>query len=88
MASTFQDGFADLDRRFLSQAMRTALLTQEKEYDLIGRWRQKQDSRALDELLKAYYRMVIAQAAKFRQYNLPAADLVDGPDQVGLRDAS
>lgn len=87
MANTFQDGFADLDRRFLSQAMRTALLTQEKEYDLIGRWRGKGDQRALDELLKAYYRMVIAQAAKFRQYNLPAADLVQ-EGNLGLLQAA
>ena len=71
------------DRTYVKKAMSAPLLEQQHELDLARRWREKDDEEALHELTTAYMRLVIAMAAKFRNYGLPMADLVS-EGNVGL----
>jgi RNA polymerase sigma-32 factor len=74
-------------RRFVKQAMLAPLLEAEYELALARRWRDEQDERALHELTSAYMRLVIAMAARFRNYGLPMSDLVQ-EGNVGLMQAA
>jgi len=67
--------------------MRAPLLSQEHEQNLARRWREAQDERALHELTTAYMRLVISMAARFRNYGLPMADLVQ-EGNIGLMQAA
>ncbi|MEL6964653.1 MAG: RNA polymerase factor sigma-32 [Pseudomonadota bacterium] len=67
--------------------MNTALLSREREMELAIKWRDEQDEAALHELVLAYMRLVISTAAKFRNYGLPVADLVQ-EGTVGLMQAA
>lgn len=71
------------DRRFLKKAMTAPLLERDHELELARRWREKGDQRALHELCTAYMRLVVAIAARFRNYGLPMSDLVQ-EGNVGL----
>lgn len=71
------------DRRFLKKAMTAPLLERDHELELARRWREKGDQRALHELCIAYMRLVVAIAARFRNYGLPMSDLVQ-EGNVGL----
>ncbi len=80
--------FSDLsatgaDRRFVKVAMSAPLLERERELNLARRWREEQDEDALHELCTAYMRLVVAIAARFRNYGLPMSDLVQ-EGNVGL----
>ncbi|MBX9745866.1 MAG: RNA polymerase factor sigma-32 [Hyphomonadaceae bacterium] len=72
---------------FMRAAMRAPLLAADYERDLAKRWREKGDQRALNELITAYLRLVIAMAARFRHYGLPMSDLVQ-EGNVGLMQAA
>lgn len=81
---------ADLQRgsrRFVKEAMKAPLLEQDRELELARRWRERQDEKALHELTTAYMRLVIAMAARFRNYGLPMSDLVQ-EGNVGLMQAA
>jgi RNA polymerase sigma-32 factor len=67
--------------------MRAPLLEAEHERDLARRWREGGDERALHELTRAYLRLVIALAARYRHYGLPMSDLVQ-EGNVGLMQAA
>ena len=43
----------------------------EREWDLARSWRDHGDEAALHELVNAYVRLVVATAARFRNYSLP-----------------
>jgi RNA polymerase sigma-32 factor len=79
--------YADPDRRFLKTAMNAPLLEREEELALAQAWRDEGDEAALHKLTTAYMRLVIAVAAKFRQYGLPFADLVS-EGNIGLMQAA
>src|SRR6185312_12401336 len=51
------------------------------------RWREAGDTAALHELVRAYTRLVIAVAARFRSYGLPMGDLMQ-EGTVGLLQAA
>jgi RNA polymerase sigma-32 factor len=70
-------------QRYIRDAMRTPLLDAAHERDLARRWREHHDERALHELTRAYLRLVVAMAARFRHYGLPMSDLVQ-EGNVGL----
>ncbi len=74
-------------QRFMRAAMRAPLLAADHERDLAKRWRENGDQRALNELITAYLRLVIAMAARFRHYGLPMSDLVQ-EGNVGLMQAA
>ena len=62
--------------KFIKASMSEPLLSREVEYDLAKRWRDKQDEVALHQLVRAYTRLVISIASRFRNYGLPMGDLV------------
>lgn len=74
-------------RRFVRDAMKVPLLGQQEELDLARRWRDQNDERALHQLTTAYMRLVIAMAARFRNYGLPMSELVQ-EGNVGLMQAA
>jgi RNA polymerase sigma-32 factor len=76
---------ANLD--FIKASMRVPLLSREHEFALARRWREQRDVAALHEFVGAYTRLVIAIAARFRNYGLPMGDLVQ-EGNVGLMQAA
>ncbi|MEO3435570.1 RNA polymerase factor sigma-32 [Inquilinus sp. CAU 1745] len=76
---------ANLD--YIRASMKAPLLTREREFDLARRWRGEEDEEALHELVRAYARLVVATAGRFRNYGLPIGDLVQ-EGNVGLMQAA
>jgi RNA polymerase sigma-32 factor len=74
-------------QRYIRDAMRAPLLEAAHERDLASRWRDEGDERALHELIRAYLRLVVAMAGRFRHYGLPMSDLVQ-EGNVGLMQAA
>jgi RNA polymerase sigma-32 factor len=72
---------------FIKSSMRAPLLSREHEFELARRWREERDVAALHELVRAYTRLVVATAARFRNYGLPMGDLVQ-EGNVGLMQAA
>lgn len=71
------------DRRYLSTVMTKALLSEEEELDLARRWRNDGDQRAMQRLVTAYLRLVVATSTRFRNYGLPMPDLIQ-EGNIGL----
>lgn len=76
---------ANLD--YIRTAMRRPMLERENEFALAARWREKGDPEALHELVTAYTRLVVSVAGRFRNYGLPAGDLIQ-EGNVGLMQAA
>jgi RNA polymerase sigma-32 factor len=72
---------------FIKASMRTPLLSRDRELSLARRWRDADDTEALHELVRAYTRLVVSLAARFRSYGLPMGDLVQ-EGNVGLMQAA
>jgi RNA polymerase sigma-32 factor len=72
---------------FIKASMKEPLLSRDHEFDLARRWREDGDTMALHELVRAYTRLVVATAARFRNYGLPMGDLVQ-EGNVGLMQAA
>ena len=72
---------------FIKRSMREPLLSRDREFDLARRWREQDDEDALHELVRAYTRLVISTASRFRNYGLPMGDLVQ-EGNVGLMQAA
>lgn len=72
---------------FIKASMREPLLTRDHEFHLARMWREEGNERALHELVRAYTRLVVATAARFRNYGLPMGDLVQ-EGNVGLMQAA
>jgi RNA polymerase sigma-32 factor len=72
---------------FIRASMREKLLGREEELELARRWRDHGDERALHRLVRAYTRLVISTASRFRNYGLPMGDLVQ-EGNVGLMQAA
>lgn len=87
MATQFYPADLQLDRAFVARAMKAPYLEQQEEYDLVRRYQQKGDEKALHLLTSAYYRLVIKVASKFRHYGLPLSDLVQ-EGSIGLLQAA
>ncbi len=73
--------------KYIRDSMNEPLLEKEHELDLARRWREKGDEKALHELVRSYTRLVIAGAAKFRNYGLPMGDLIQ-EGNIGLMQAA
>ncbi|MCY4306520.1 MAG: RNA polymerase factor sigma-32 [Aestuariivita sp.] len=67
---------ANSDNSIKQQAMRAELLDAETELELAYAWRDKRDKNALDRLVKAYMRLAISMASKFKRYGAPMNDLI------------
>ena len=78
---------AGISRSFVRAAMDAPFLSREDEHQLAVLWRDTGNQQALDKLTTAHMRLVIAIAARFRNYGLPAQDLVQ-EGHVGLLEAA
>jgi RNA polymerase sigma-32 factor len=85
----YADGADSLraNRKLIKQAMSAPMLEAEHELNLARAWRERADSKALNELTSAYLRLVIAVAARFRNYGLPFNDLIQ-EGSIGLMQAA
>lgn len=52
------------------------VLKKEEEYNLIERWNNKQDSKALQKILNSYLRLAVSFAKKYTNYGIPLDDLI------------
>ncbi len=68
-------------------AMKAPYLERDEEALLAERWRSHGDRQALNRLLTAHMRLVIATASRFRNYGLPMSDLVQ-EGHIGLLEAA
>ena len=75
------------NRRYIKASMQEPLLTRFREFDLARRWRDDKDESALHELVRAYARLVVSTAARYRNYGLAIGDLVQ-EGNVGLMQAA
>ena len=73
--------------KYIKASMREPLLEREVEFDLARRWRATKDEAALHQLVTAYTRLVVSTASRFRNYGLPAGDLVQ-EGNIGLMQAA
>lgn len=74
-------------RNFVRAAMKAPYLERDEEHDLAVRWRDDKDQAALHRLTSAHMRLVIAIAARFRNFGLPMGDLIQ-EGHVGLLEAA
>lgn len=74
-------------RKFIKKAMKLPMLEPEHEQKLARLWKDKRDEKSLHELTAAHVRLVVAIAAKFRNYGLPMGDLVQ-EGNIGLMQAA
>ena len=72
---------------FIKASMKEPLLTRDHEFELAHRWRTDGYTAALHELVRAYTRLVVSIAVRFRHYGLPVGDLVQ-EGNVGLMQAA
>lgn len=72
---------------YIRASMAEPMLEREHEQSLARRWRDKQDVKALHELVRSYTRLVVATAHKFKHYGLPIADLIQ-EGNIGLMHAA
>jgi len=73
--------------RYIRASMREPLLERETEFELAQRWRDTNDVDALHKLVRAYTRLVVSTASRFRNYGLPIGDLVQ-EGNIGLLQAA
>jgi RNA polymerase sigma-32 factor len=74
-------------RGFVKAAMNAPFLTREEERELAVAWVGRKDERALHKLAHAHMRLVIALAARFKNYGLAMPDLIQ-EGHVGLLEAA
>lgn len=72
---------------YIRTSMNEPLLEKERELELARRWRGQGDEKALHELVRSYTRLVVAIAARFRNYGLPMGDLIQ-EGNIGLMQAA
>jgi RNA polymerase sigma-32 factor len=78
---------ASSNRDFVRAAMRAPYLERDEEHELAVRWHDEKDQAALDRLTSAHMRLVIAVAARFRNFGLNMSDMIQ-EGHVGLLEAA
>src|SRR6187455_1213582 len=78
---------AGTPRDFVRAAMQAPYLDRDEEHNLAVRWRDGHDQAALHRLTQAHMRLVIAIAARFRNFGLPMGDMIQ-EGHVGLLEAA
>ncbi|MCB1486781.1 MAG: RNA polymerase factor sigma-32 [Bauldia sp.] len=74
-------------QNFVRAAMQAPYLEREEEHELAVQWRDGKDQAALHRLTQAHMRLVIAIAARFRNFGLPMSDMIQ-EGHVGLLEAA
>ncbi len=87
MAFMDRGGTEQASRKIIRDSMNAPLLTREHELQLARAWRNDGDEAALHELIKAYMRLVVSAASRFKNYGLPMSDLIQ-EGVVGLMQAA
>ncbi len=77
----------DLDRQFVKSAMNAPYLERGDEMQLALRWKNNKDQSALHQMTAAHMRLAISVAARYRNYGLSMADLVQEAN-IGLMEAA
>lgn len=72
---------------YIRTSMNAPMLEREHELELARRWRDKQDQKALHEIIHSYTRLVVSMASRFRNYGLPMGDLIQ-EGNIGLMQAA
>jgi len=62
--------------RYLAEIKRYPMLDAKTEIELVQRWRERRDGKALDHLVGSHLRLVVKVARSFRGYALPFAELI------------
>ena len=62
--------------RYISMARAVEPLSREEETELARAWRDRQDSKAAEQLIRASLRFVVAIAISYRRYGLRLGDLI------------
>ena len=75
-----------LDRKFFNNAMKTGVLSKEEEKHLAENWAFKGDKKSMHKIIRAYSKLVIAYAMKYKNYGLSITDLVQ-EGHIGLMQA-
>jgi len=75
------------DRYIVEKAANAAYLEKDEEHELAVSWAERKDQASLDALAMSHMRLVIATAAKFRNYGLHMNDLIQ-EGHVGLLEAA
>lgn len=78
---------SEIHRDIIKAAQKAPYLEREDEKQLALRWKNAHDQKALDCLMRAHMRLVIAMAGKFRNYGLPISDLIQ-EGNIGLLEAA
>ena len=65
-----------LSNNLVEYSRRHKVLEKEEEFDLIAKWRDNQDQKALQKILNAYMRLAVSYAKKYKNYGLPIDDLI------------
>ncbi len=73
--------------QFIKAAMRAPYLERDEEHGLAVRWKEQRDQVALHKLAEAHIRLVISIAGRFKNYGLPATDLIQ-EGHIGLLEAA
>ncbi len=74
-------------RLMIRAAMKAPYLEREEEHRLAVRWKEQRDQEALHILTSAHMRLVIAMAARFRNFGLSMSDMIQ-EGHVGLLEAA
>jgi RNA polymerase sigma-32 factor len=74
-------------RQIVRAAMQAPYLERAEEHELAVLWRHDQDQAALHRLIASHMRLVIAIAARFKNFGLPMSDLIQ-EGHVGLLEAA
>tara|TARA_B100001989_G_scaffold106529_1_gene74649 strand:+ start:85 stop:960 length:876 start_codon:yes stop_codon:yes gene_type:complete len=75
-----------LDRKFFNKAMKTTVLSKVEEKKLAENWAFKGDKKSMHKIIRAYSKLVIAYAMKYKNYGLSITDLVQ-EGHIGLMQA-
>ena len=74
------------DRKFFTNSMNEPVLSREEEKELAENWAFKDDEKSMHKIIRAYSKLVIAFAMRFKNYGLPINDLVQ-EGHIGLLQA-
>ncbi len=73
--------------RYIRNSMKEPLLSRDDEKKLAMQWSEDNDEKALHKLIRAYTKLVITNAGRFKNYGLPIGDLMQ-EGNVGLMQAA
>jgi RNA polymerase sigma-32 factor len=79
-------GTQQLQSKMIRTAMRVPLLSRDEEHELALRWKEDRDQQAMNKIVVAHMRLVIAMASRFRNYGLPMNDVIQ-EGHIGLLEA-